>query len=95
MQQQLEAGMDGSGNLAPTLTPGLHMTPGMHMTAMMAADGTQLPPGEAGATPGDQGTAGGTPKTGKSSARRSHTRWTEGETMRLIDGALSIYPLIR
>ena len=84
--QQAEGGMDGSGNLAPTLTPGMHMTPGIHMTAMMAADGTPLPQGEGGLTPGDQSIVVGTPKTGKSSARRSHTRWTESETMRLIDG---------
>lgn len=84
---QMEGGMDGQGNLAPTLVPG------MHMSAMMSADGTPLPAGDGG-TPGDQGIMGGTPKTGKSSARRSHTRWTEGETMRLIDGARSRAPLL-
>ena len=77
---QMEGAMDGQGNLAPSLAPG------MHMSAMMAADGTPLQPGEAG-TPGEQAIVGGTPKTGKSSARRSHTRWTESETMRLVDGA--------
>ena len=75
---QMEGGADGSGNLAPTLQPGMHM-------GLLAADGTPLPGGEG--TPGSQG-MGGTPKTGKSSQRRSHTRWTEAETMRLIAGAL-------